>query len=227
MEVELKKKYCNVTRQIINLFLCEQCQLKKKIPKHGLVVQPILSDYMNSRCQVDLIDMQSEPDKDYRFIMNYQDHLTKFTILRPLKTKTAEEVAYQLMDIFCLFGAPCILQSDNGREFVNKIIKSLADMWPGMKLVNGKPRHSQSQGSVERSNQDIRDMLVAWMADNNTEKWSEGLRFIQSKKNRALHSVIKTSPYEAMFGSAQKIGLADSSLSSDMYFSIETEEELE
>lgn len=165
MEAELKKKYCNVT-QIINLFLslCEQCQLKKKIPKHGLVVQPILSDYMNSRCQVDLIDMQSEPDKDYRFIMNYQDHLTKFTILRPLKTKTAEEVAYQLIDIFCLFGAPCILQSDNGREFVNKIIKSLADMWPGMKLVNGKPRHSQSQGSVERSNQNIRDMLVAWMA---------------------------------------------------------------
>ncbi|XP_025262931.1 KRAB-A domain-containing protein 2-like [Camponotus floridanus] len=127
----------------------KECQLKKKIPKHGLVVQLILSDYMNSRCQLDLTDMQSEPDKDYRFIMNYQDHLTKFTILRPLKTKTAEEMAYQLIDIFCLFGAPCILQSDNGREFVNKIIKSLADMWPGMKLVNGKPRHSQSQGSVE------------------------------------------------------------------------------
>lgn len=30
-----------------------------------------------------------------------------------------------------------------------------------------------------------------------------------------------------MFGSAQKIGLADFSLSSDMYSSIETEEELE
>lgn len=95
-----------------------------------------------------------------------------------------------------------------------------------LKLVNGKPRHSQSQGSVERSNQDVRDMLVAWMADNKTEKWFEGLRFIQSKKNRALHSIIKTSPYEAMFGSAQKIGFADSSLSSDMYSSIKTEEEL-
>ena len=36
--------------------------------------------------------------------------------------QTAEEVAYQLMDIFCMFGAPFILQSDNAREFVNKII---------------------------------------------------------------------------------------------------------
>jgi len=36
--------------------------------------------------------------------------------------QTAEEVAYQLMDIFCMFSVPFILQSDNGHEFVNKII---------------------------------------------------------------------------------------------------------
>jgi len=97
-------------------------------------------------------------------------------------------------------------------------------MWPGMKLVHGKPRHSQSQGSVERSNQDLRDMLIVWMSDNNTKTWSEGLQFIQSKKNRALVSGIKTSPYEDMFGTAQRIGLGDSPLTEDMYSSIETEE---
>lgn len=70
--------------------------------------------------QVDLIDMQSQRDGEYRFILNYQDHLTKFVCLRPLKTKTAEEVAYHLVDIFCDKGAPHILQSDNGREFSNK-----------------------------------------------------------------------------------------------------------
>jgi hypothetical protein len=111
--------------------------------------------------------MQSESDGDYRFIMNYQEHLTKFTIRRPLKSKTAEEVAYQLMDIICMFGAPFILQSDNGREFANKIIQNLAEMWPGMKLVHGKQRCSRRQGSVDRSNQDVRDMQVAWMSDNN------------------------------------------------------------
>ena len=84
---------------------------------------------MNSRYQLVLSDMQSEPDGYYRFIMNYQDHLTKFTILL-LKNKTAEEVAYQLMDIFCMLCAPFILQSDNGQEFGNKIIENLADMWP-------------------------------------------------------------------------------------------------
>jgi len=70
-------------------------------------------------------------------------------------------------------------------------------------------------------------MLVAWMSDNNTKTWSERLRFVQSKKNRALRSGIKTSPYEAMFGTAQRIGLGDSPLTEDIYSSIKTEEELE
>ena len=70
-------------------------------------------------------------------------------------------------------------------------------------------------------------MLVAWMSNNNTKTWSERLRFIQSKKNRALHSGIKTSPYEAMFGTAQRIVLGDSPLSEDIHSSVEKEEELE
>lgn len=59
---------------------------------------------MNSRCQVDLIDMQSNTDGDFKFIMVY--HLTKFVQLRALTSKRAVEVAYKLLDIFCIFGAP-------------------------------------------------------------------------------------------------------------------------
>jgi hypothetical protein len=95
--------------------------------------------------------------------------LTSFTIHRPLKTKTAEDVAYQLMDILCIFSATFILQSDNSRESVNKIRQNVADMWPGMKLVHGKPRHSQNRGSAERPDQDVRDMLVAWTSDKKHE----------------------------------------------------------
>jgi len=40
--------------------------------------------------------------------MVYQGHLTKFVQLRALKSKTAEEVATNILDIFCIFGAPVI-----------------------------------------------------------------------------------------------------------------------
>lgn len=169
---EVKKKYCGITKEAVMIFIsyCEECQLKRKKTRKGLVVKPIVSNAMNSRCQVDLIDMQSEPDGNYKFILVYQDHLTKFVQLRALQQKTAKEVAGELYKIFCIFGAPFILQryvysvsnfslhfalhflhklifSDNGREFANSIILELLDRWPGCKMVHGKPRHSQSQVS--------------------------------------------------------------------------------
>jgi len=115
---------------------------------------------MNFRCQVDLIDKHSHPDRDMTFIFMYEDHLTKFVPLPSLHSKRADEVAYHLLDIFATFGAPNILHSDNGGEFCNQIIKSLCLMWNDIKIVHGKPRHSESQSSVERANQDVEKMLA-------------------------------------------------------------------
>ena len=140
------------------------------------MVQPILSSEFSSRGQVDLIDMQSMSSRTYKWIMVYQDHLTKFCVLRPLKSKRAAEVAFQIADIFLLLGAPVILQSDNGSEFTAQIITELCSMWPELSIVHAKPRHPQSQGSDERANGDIKDMLVAWMADNNSTDWATGIK---------------------------------------------------
>lgn len=116
MNKELNRKYQNITVEQISVYLkmCETCQLKAKVPKKGLVVKPMVFDELNSRCQIDLIDLQTNSDGDYKFIFVYQDHLTKFIQLRPLKSKSAAEVAHALIDVFTILGAPCVLQSDNG-----------------------------------------------------------------------------------------------------------------
>lgn len=75
---------------------------------------------MNSRSQTYLNDFQSQSEVDFEFIMEYQDHLTNFVVLRPLKSNTADEVCEIIINIFTLLGAPCILQSRN------EIIESLA-----------------------------------------------------------------------------------------------------
>ncbi|CAF2198458.1 unnamed protein product [Rotaria magnacalcarata] len=170
--------------------------------------------------------MQSSPDGKFKFILNYQDHFTKFCILRPLKSKTAAEVAYNLLDIFTTFGAPAILQSDNGREFVAKVIEELALIWKDLKIVHGKPRHPQSQGSAERSNQDTKQLLGTWIRENNSTKWAEGLRFVQFQKNSCFHRVLNNSPYAVLFGNQPKLGLSSTSLHPSIFNDITTEEEL-
>jgi hypothetical protein len=48
-----------------------------------------------------------------------------------------------------------------------------------LKLVHGKPRHPQSQGSVEWANADIKSMIISWTHENNNTHWSEGLTFAE------------------------------------------------
>ena len=163
---------------------------------------------MNSREQVDLIDMQSQADGENKWIFLYQDNLTKFVQLRPVTSKRTPEIAYRLS----IFDAPNILQSDNGRAFVNSIIDEHGSMWEGLKIVHGKPRNSQSQGSVERANRGIEDMLDNMVAFKRNDPLGRWTPFCPIMKNIAYHEGLKCSPYEAMFGQPMKVGLKTSNL---------------
>ena len=192
----------------------------------GVVVRPILPNEFSSRAKIDLIDMQSMVQNSFKWTLVHQDHLTKFVILRALTSKRAAEVAHHLLDIFLFIGAPAILQSDNGSEFTAHVIQELKIIWPTLIMVHGKPRHRQSQGSVERANGDIKYILIAWMGDNSTAGWSTGIKFVQFHKNSSLHSGIKRAPYAAMFGCDAKVGLTSSPLPTEVIERMQSEDYL-
>ncbi|KAH7721687.1 KRAB-A domain-containing protein 2-like protein [Aphelenchoides avenae] len=181
--------YGGITKDAISKFLslCKECELKRAKVKKSIVVKLILSADFNSRCQVDLIDLQSRPDGDFKHLLVYQDHLTKFVVLRALKQKTMHDVVAVLMEVFSLLGAPKLLHSDNGKVFANRLVTELVRKWPQCRIVHGKPRHSQSQGSVERANRDVGDMLTMYLRDNKTLHWAAALPIIQAAKNRRYH----------------------------------------
>ena len=76
---EIQTKYKNITTESIKFV--RSLPQKIESSKKGLVIKPMIFSEMNSRAQVDLIDMQSQPDGDLKWILVYQDHLTKFVQL--------------------------------------------------------------------------------------------------------------------------------------------------
>ena len=96
-----------------------------------------------------------------------------------------------------------------------------------MTIVHGKPRHPQSQGSVERANGDVKVMLQLWMSDNNTTHWVLGLRFVQITKSNSYHSTIECSPYFATFGREMSNGLESTIIPKEILNKLLTEEELQ
>jgi hypothetical protein len=119
------------------------------------------------------------------------------------------------------------LQSDYGREFVNAVIAEFSMLWPELKLVTERPRHPQSQGAVERLNGVIQDKLVIWMQENNTKRWSVGLKFVQWQINISRHESTGHSPFKVTFGQDLQVGVGSSILPRNALCKIATEEELD
>ena len=103
------KNQWRIGKQACSIFVsvCLTCNKKQVAPKKEIVA--IISDGFNMRGQVDSIDFQSCKDGEFKWLMNYQDHETNFSHLRPLKSKQVANVAEELSKIFFTFGAPRIL----------------------------------------------------------------------------------------------------------------------
>lgn len=239
MMIQLQKNYKNITSEAIMLYinLCETCQKRPKVAKRPLVSksfpcnkinlkengqeshQQNTVNEINCRCQVDIIDMQ--PDKGFQFVLIYKHNQTNFVQLRPLKTKDSDEVVSLLLDLFTIFGAPNVIQSDLGREFAQNLVEQLSLKWNELKIVHGK-----SFGSLEKTNEEITKMLNTWLDINLFCTWTEGLRFVQLMKNMSYDERIGCTPFEAMFGAQIKIGLK-SCLPDEVIKNLKSEEELE
>lgn len=126
--------------------------------------------------------------------------------LLPVTSKRAPGNAYQLLDKFSIFSVPSILQSDNGREFVNSVIEQLCLMWQDLRVVHGKSRYWQNQGSVKKSNIDIKIKLKAWLRSNEATHWVDGHHFIPMKKSKVYHEGLKYPCYGIMFEQPIKFG---------------------
>jgi hypothetical protein len=65
------------------------------------------------------------------------------------------------------------------------------------------------------------------MRDNESKKWSIGIKFVQLQKNSALNKGIGRSPYEALFGKCATVGLtSETKIPKEILATLEKEEDL-
>ena len=124
-------------------------------------------------------------------------------------------------------GAPLILQSDNGREFKNKhLFKVLNDNFPSTRIIHGKPRHPETQGSVERANQDIKRHFTAMMLEKGSNSWVDFVRQVQYTKNTSYHTTLDITPFQALFHRKPSLGLAELGVLEEIVNTIQSEDDL-
>lgn len=106
-------------------------------------------------------------------------------------------MAKQLYEIFCCFGHPKILQSDNGLEFVNSIINEVTKLY-GIDKRTISSYHPQANGLVERSNHSIID-LIRHVTSKKTQNWSNILPSVQLMMNNRVTDIHSSTPFSILF----------------------------
>jgi hypothetical protein len=75
-------------------------------------------------------------------------------------------------------------------------------------MVRGSPRHSESNGGVERVNQTVQAKLGTWMRDTHSRRWTVGCRVVMWRYNTQIHRTLGNVPYRLMFGQLPRVGIS-------------------
>lgn len=101
-----------------------ECVIKENYEEKGISFKPILILEKNSGCQSDLIDIQTQSDGNFKFIILSQKQETEQILSDQNLFYYARYYLSErnLNDVFLTKGAPCILHSEDDREFVSNLI---------------------------------------------------------------------------------------------------------
>ena len=127
---------------------CVTCQ-KAKLP---MPVRSTLTNIPIGRpWQMIAIDILEVPvsTKNNRYLLVIQDYFTKWADARPLKDQTAVRIKAEPVKLFCTYGIPEIVHSDQGRNFESSVVQSTLDAF-GVVKSRTTPYHPQGDGMVER-----------------------------------------------------------------------------
>ena len=145
------------------------------------------------RVSIDLIGRLPTSKDGHKFILVAVDHLTRYALAVPLKTRSAKEVAGALTKIFCEHGVPQVLLSDHGTEFNNHVMKALSQAFQ-FKYAKIAVHHPSSQGLVERKNQAVM-LAIRQLAEDRPNEWDTCIPIAMLAINSAYNVYLKDTPF--------------------------------
>jgi hypothetical protein len=140
----------------------------------------------------------------YDAILVMVDRFTKYSRYIPArKDWDAEFLGDVLFDeIFSKLGMPLSLVSDRGSLFTSKYWSDFC-YHLRVKVRLSTAYHPQTDGQTERQNQTLEQYLRCYV-DYQQDNWAQLLSVAEYAYNNSCHSVIKMSPFEAIYGEAPR-----------------------
>nr|XP_054768497.1 uncharacterized protein LOC129276082 [Lytechinus pictus] len=209
----LMRKFSGISEEVVQNIL-SQCSTHQRMNvrfTNRAPYIPITAKHVMERIQIDLLKMRTAATykkRTYRYILTAIDVFSRYTWLRPMKTKSSTNVARHLSKFFDMFGTPTYIHHDQGTEFKGRVNIMLSHR--GIQDITSAPYHPDSQGKVERSHRSkiLFDLISRKYGVNWARKLSKYAKVLNDEPKEVLDW---NTPFSIFFGRC-----SDSSCSKNM-----------
>ena len=151
------------------------------------------------KCYLDIVGPLLPLATGNRYILTFQDDLSKYVVATPIRQQDAETVARVFVSQVVLkYGTPSIVQTDQGANFVSEVFKNTCKLLK-IKKIKSTAFHPESHGSTKRNHRVLAEYLRHYVREDQTN-WDEWVPFAAYAYNTSEHSATGYTPFELVFG---------------------------
>jgi hypothetical protein len=180
---------------------CTKCQLNKVLRAKRKAPMEITTTASHpfEKCSLDIVGPLIESESGNKYILTFQDELSKFIVAVPLQQQDAETVAKAfVLNIVLKFGAPAKILTDQGSNFLSNLFKNTCKLLR-IKKIQTTAFHPESNGGLERSHRVLAEYLRHYVREDQTN-WDEFVPYAVYVYNTTTHTATECTPFELVYG---------------------------
>lgn len=199
--IKLYYKWENMHKHIKSFIKsCKLCQ-KNKSGKNTLCPMQLTTTASNpfQKIFLDIVGPLTPTYSNNKYLLTFQDDLSKYVIAIPLPNQEAATVAKAFVTkIICSYGIPQTLVTDQGTNFCSQLFKNTCKLLH-IKHINCTSYHPQSNGALERSHRTLKEYLRSFIQSDQLN-WDEFIPYACFTYNTTPHKSTNFTPFELLFG---------------------------
>jgi len=179
---------------------CEYCQKNKTFKKAKAPLKITdTPDKPFEKCALDIVGPLTITSTGNKYILTFQDNLTKFSKAIPIPNQEAATVAREFtIKIVLEYGIPEEVLTDQGTNFVSEMFKNVCKLLK-INKVQTTAYHPESNGALERSHRTLTEYLRHYINADQTD-WDEWLPYAIFTYNTTPHTATGYTPFELVYG---------------------------